>query len=301
MNWDKQGILFNSNIFEDKNLIGSQLPIARIINKATGLIRGYFSSRDSKNRSEIHFFDFDIKTSKILELSKKTVFKHGKLGAFDDSGITLGSIVEYKNQQLLYYTGWNLTLNVPMNNSIGVAILEGNEFKRLGDGPVMTRTLKEPYSCASPFVMKDQGILKMWYASMDKWTDTDDEPLHHYNIKYAESNDGITWSRKGIISIDYEKVGEYAFGRPFVLKENDLYKMWYSYRGVAYRIGYAESTDGIHWIRKDHKAGIDVSNTGWDSEMIEYPFIFDHQDGRYMLYNGNDYGKNGIIGLARLE
>ena len=172
MNWEKQGILFNSNILEDKNLIGSQLPIVKIINKATGLIRCYFSSRDLKNRSEIHFFDFDINTLKILKLSKKPVFKHGELGTFDDSGVTLGSIAEYKNQKLLYYTGWNLTLNVPMNNSIGVAILEENKFKRLGDGPVMTRTLKEPYSCASPFVMEDKGILKMWYASMDKWTDS---------------------------------------------------------------------------------------------------------------------------------
>ena len=300
MKWVKQGRIFNPDKVLPEGISASLMPISKVIDDDKGVIRIYFSPRDLKNRSEVHFFDFDLKNYKILKLSEKDLIKRGKLGAFDDSGITLGSIVEYKNQELLYYTGWNLTLNVPMNNSIGVAILEGNEFKRLGDGPVMTRTLKEPYSCASPFVMKDQGILKMWYASMDKWTDTDDGPLHHYNIKYAESNDGITWSRKGIISIDYEKVGEYAFGRPFVLKEHNIYKMWYSFRGVAYRIGYAESIDGIHWIRKDDEVGIDVSKTGWDSEMIEYPFIFDRKGDRYMLFNGNGYGKTGI-GLAKLE
>ena len=31
--------------------------------------------------------------------------------------------------------------------------------------------------------------------------------------------------------------------------------------------------------------------TGWDSEMIAYPFVFDHKGNRYMLYNGNSYGK----------
>jgi hypothetical protein len=80
--------------------------------------------------------------------------------------------------------------------------------------------------------------------------------------------------------------------------------MWYSYRAQknidTYRIGYAESNDGISWVRKDEEIGIDVSNEGWDSEMICYPYIFDHNGKRYMLYNGNGYGKTGF-GLAVLE
>jgi hypothetical protein len=44
-------------------------------------------------------------------------------------------------------------------------------------------------------------------------------------------------------------------------------------------------------------AGIDVSAEGWDSEMIEYPFVFKHKGLRYMIYNGNGYGKTGF-GLA---
>ena len=76
--------------------------------------------------------------------------------------------------------------------------------------------------------------------------------------------------------------------------------MWYSYRGASYRIGYAESHDGRQWRRLDTRVGIDVSLAGWDSEMIEYPFVFDHKELRYMLYNGNGYGKTGF-GLAVLE
>jgi hypothetical protein len=87
--------------------------------------------------------------------------------------------------------------------------------------------------------------------------------------------------------------------KPCVIQENNMYKMWYSYRGQSYRIGYAESDDGIHWIRTDEKVGIDVSDSGWDSEMIEYPCVFDHKGERYMLYNGNGYGKTGF-GLAIL-
>ena len=46
--------------------------------------------------------------------------------------------------------------------------------------------------------------------------------------------------------------------------------------------------------------GMDVSPNGWDSEMICYPYVFDHGRNRYMLYNGNGYGKTGF-GLAVLE
>jgi hypothetical protein len=65
-------------------------------------------------------------------------------------------------------------------------------------------------------------------------------------------------------------------------------------------IGYADSKDGLEWGRKDDLAVVDISNAGWDSEMVEYPFVFDHKGNRYMLYNGNEYGKTGF-GLAILE
>ena len=132
------------------------------------------------------------------------------------------------------------------------------------------------------------------------WELEDGHPKHRYHIKCAESNDGIRWEKSGVVCIDFESRDEYAISRPCVLKEDGIYKMWYSYRGKTYRIGYAESKDGLQWERKDAEVGINVSESGWDSEMIEYPFVFDHNGKRYMLYNGNGYGKTGI-GLAVLN
>jgi hypothetical protein len=84
------------------------------------------------------------------------------------------------------------------------------------------------------------------------------------------------------------------------VRDADRWRMWYSFRGQAYRIGYAESDDGRRWRRQDHLAGLDVAASGWDSEMIEYPFVFDHDGQRFMLYNGNAYGGSGF-GLAVQE
>ena len=51
----------------------------------------------------------------------------------------------------------------------------------------MTRTLHEPYSCASPFVLFDEGKFKMWYPSMDKWEDIHGNPKHFYLFRVDES------------------------------------------------------------------------------------------------------------------
>jgi hypothetical protein len=124
-------------------------------------------------------------------------------------------------------------------------------------------------------------------------------PRHRYHIKYAESRDGSRWDRRGIVCIDYQSEDEYAFGRPCVIKDGDLYRMWYSHRGERYRMGYAESRDGIVWSRDDEKCVLDVSSgQEWDAEMVTYPVVADVAGERFMLYNGNGYGRTGI-GLAR--
>ena len=139
----------------------------------------------------------------------------------------------------------------------------------------------------------------MWYGSTENWSSDNGEMVHV--IKYATSEDGINWKKHGL-AIPFEIGVAQAFSRPTVIKDDNGYHMWFSYRsgdGTKYRIGYAHSIDGLKWNRKEN-SGIDVSVDGWDSEMICYPFVFDHKERLYMLYNGNDFGKTGF-GLAVLE
>jgi hypothetical protein len=86
--------------------------------------------------------------------------------------------------------------------------------------------------------------------------------------------------------------------------EDGVFKMWYSMRGSAYRIGYAESPDGIHWERSPANPILDVSPHGWDSDMVEYPEIDAHNAEYRMWYCGNKFGSVGFAeGIAdtRLE
>ena len=139
----------------------------------------------------------------------------------------------------------------------------------------------------------------MWYVSCEGWVHAD---LPKYNIKLATSRDGINWVQDAIVCLDFKDENETALARPCILKEDGIFKMWLSYKTLdqTYRIGYAESDDGINWTRFDERAGITISEEGWDSEMIEYPYVFNHKGKKYMAYNGNGYGQNGA-GLAVLE
>ena len=265
------------------------------------VFRVYFSCRDAQQRSHITCADIELQPPfRVVGIAEEPLLAPGEVGTFDDSGVSLSCIKQINGKKYLYYLGWNLGVTVPWRNSIGLAIYDPatSTFQRFSQAPLLDRHDVDPFSISYPFVLEDEGVFRMWYGSNLRWGREQKDMAHL--IKYAESDDALHWRRNGIIALQFKNDGEYAMSRPCVIKEDGVYKMWYSYRGYSYRIGYAESTDGIEWVRKDEEVGIDVSESGWDSEMVEYPFVFDHDGKRFMLYNGNEYGRTGI-GLAVLD
>ena len=260
----------------------------------------YASARDAEGRSAIGRGRFLMAPEAHLDAaSVELVLAHGTLGTFDDRGVSMSCLVGHGGTLLLYYTGWMLGVTVPFYLGIGVAVSSdaGRTFRRTSRAPLLERTDAEPFLTASPHVIVDGGRWRMWYVSGTDWEPAATGARHRYHIKYAESADGVVWRRHARPCIDYTSRAEFAFGRPFVRRDDDVYRMWYPYRGDRYTIGYAESDDGIEWTRLDDERGLTPAADGWDSEMVAYPWIFDWNNDTYMLYNGNDYGRSGI-GLA---
>ena len=170
------------------------------------------------------------------------------------------------------------------------------------DEPFLGSDSVDPVSLSYPWVIDDgRGGYTMWYGSTRTWDAGNGEMLHVIN--QASSTDGHEWCRKGL-AVPYEPGRAQAFSRPTVKEGLPVggHTMWFSYRGGdgdSYRVGCAVSKDGELWELANEDAGITTSATGWDSEMIEYPCVFDHEGCSYMLYNGNGYGKTGF-GLAVL-
>jgi hypothetical protein len=298
--WKKLGLIFCPS--GEVEWMQSHAAVPTAENMGGDLFKIYFSSRDAANRGFTGYAVIDInRPCDVIELSSAPVLAPGGLGEFDDSGAMASWVARYQGKKYLYYIGWNLGVTVPFRNSIGVAVEQPDgSYERLFNGPVVDRSMREPHFCASCCVLPDDDYWRMWYLSCTEWRLRDGRPEHRYHIKYAESDDGISWRREGVVAIDYSNEHEYAISRPSVIRDADRWRMWYSCRGDRYRIGYAESDDGRRWHRLDAASGIDVSEGGWDSEMIEYPFVFDHKGRRYMLYNGNDYGRTGF-GVAVME
>jgi hypothetical protein len=251
----------------------------------------YFSTRDAAGRSH-------TARGRAGVIEDAPVLAPGSLGAFDDSGAMGSCLVHHDGRLLLYYTGWNLGVTVPFRNFTGLAVSEdsGRTFARLSSAPILGPNDVDPFMAHSPWVLVEDGRWRMWYCSATGW-----DPRHRYHIRLAESDDGIDWHRDGRVCIDFAGDDEYALSRPVVVRDADRYRMWFSARGERYRLGYAESDDGFAWERNDGAAGLEPSDSGWDSEMVCYACVFDGDDGvRRMLYNGNGYGRTGI-GLAVAE
>ncbi len=301
MRWRKLGRMFVPDGSVDWMTSHAMVPFAEHLEDDR--FRVYFSSRDRSGRGHVGRFDIDMKDpTRVLSVSPRPLLGPGPLGAFDDNGVTLTWITQLPTRRLLYYNGWSLGVSVPFYLSIGQAISEdgGVTYRRISAAPLFERSTVDPFLTASASVLVEDGHWRMWYVSAERWEATQAGPKHFYHIRYADSIDGLAWRREGRVCLDFSGPDEHAIARPCVLRDGQVYRMWYCHRGPSYRIGYAESNDGLAWERLDDEVGIDVSPNDWDGEMLAYPHVFDHEGRRYMLYNGNDYGRTGI-GLAVLE
>lgn len=301
MKWVKKGLIFSPAGQHEWVTTHAMLPIVDWIRDDT--YRIYFSGRDRMNRSLTGYVEVDMSNpQKILRLSSQPVLGLGELGAFDDNGVSPTWLVNHGAEKYLYYFGWNKGSMVRAAEVSGLAVSTdgGNTFQRQSRAPVIDRTDEEPFqilviSC----ILIEDGRWRMWYDSADKWLTPE---LPRYNIKYAESTDGINWIREGIVSVDYQSDDETRVSRASVLKEGNTYKMWFcsALGSGGYRMGYAESKDGIRFERTKDRPGLDLSDSGWDSEMMCYPHVFVHKGQKIMLYCGNGYGRTGF-GYAVME
>ena len=267
------------------------------------IFRIWFTPRDADNRSHAAWLEIDIKRpNEVLRLVEAPVLAPGSPGRFDHTGVGASCVVRHKEERRLYYIGWSHEGPDPYHIAIGLAVAEDErgDFVRLRETPILDRNAADPIMVSTPSVLANGTGWRMWYLSVTAWPDPQRPP--NYNLRHATSKDGIVWKTDARPCVDFTHPTEVAIARPTVIRDKGLWRMWFCHRGTdyLYRMGYAHSRDGLTWTRCDANAGIEVSESGWDSEMVAYPFVFDHAGNRYMLYAGNGFGRDGM-GLAVLE
>jgi hypothetical protein len=300
--WLKCGLIFNVDGRQPWMRSHAQLPTPSVRDE---VVRIFFASRDCDGRSRIGFLDADADDpSRIRSVHPNPVLELGEAGRFDDCGVMPSCVVEERATLFLYYVGWTTSVPARHRTAIGLAISDdgGLTFVRASADPLAKLTPEDSPGTSTCFVLRDGGSWRMWYTSTLGWVDVGGRPEERYVIKHASSHDGTAWSRGDHTCIAPLRPTE-ASGRPWVVRERDCYRMWFSYRDVegfrddpvrSYRIGYAESHDGLAWRRADADAGIDRSDEGWDSAMVAYPSVYSRHETSHLLYNGNGFGASGI-------
>lgn len=294
--WERLGLLFAP----DKSLPWSRthamIPTPLLVD---GNYRIFYSARNDLNQSSISWFEIELSQEpKVLRSSQTPVLAPGDLGCFDDNGVSPSCLIKLDSGDIgMYYIGWNPGSTTRVNLFGGLALSHdgGETFVRWSRAPILERTRTDPFINTAPWVIKTSSEYRMYYVSGSGWAHKDSP---RYNIKVAHSHDGLTWDRTGEVVLDFISSVETALARPFVIEEDGLWRMWVASRVNEYSIAYAESNDGIHWERKDKLYGLTPSGLGEEKVMTEYASVIRSDGYLWMLYNGDDYGKAGIL-LAR--
>jgi hypothetical protein len=313
--WRKRGKLFDPTTIAHAAWMAAfaQGPATLVLDN---IVRVYFSCRpepDASNQYVSYAAYVDLarhNLSRVLSISARPILDLGARGTFDEFGTYPVSVIRDGDCIRAYYGGWTRCVSVPFNVAIGCAISRdgGMTFDKYGAGPVLAADLQEPFVISGPKVRRFGGRWYLWYIAGTKWIATDERPEPVYRIRMAVSDDGVQWERLHKELIPPRLEADECQASPDVIFAGGKYHMFFCYRyGLGYRgrergyrIGYACSTDLLTWQRDDSKAGIDVAEHGWDSEMVSYPHLFELDGQTLMLYLGNDVGRHGF-GLAVLE
>jgi hypothetical protein len=165
-----------------------------------------------------------------------------------------------------------LKSKTPYAHSIGLAVFDEdkNKFYRVNDGPILGINEDIPYLANSAFVNND----RLWFCNGTGW---------HSNIPTYHICSAILKNNKWIFDINFKPIGSKneINSRPCISNS----KLFFAKKKL----------NGYYQIYQDENLILDVSNNGWDSEMVCYPYLWEN----YIFYNGNGYGKTGI-GVANV-
>ncbi|MCU0592804.1 MAG: hypothetical protein MUC57_15185 [Desulfobacterales bacterium] len=296
MQWVKKGLIYgpDGSISWARHSALTPTPIQL----EPGAIRVYAGFRDAMGVSRIGYVDVAADDpSNVLKVSSRPVLDIGRPGTFDDNGVILGDVLRIDDTVRMYYVGFQQVQKVKFLAFSGLAVSRdhGESFERLTGAPVLDRDGESLFIRAIHSVLVEDGVWKVWYASGSGWEMIGGVPYPRYHIHCTESPDGLSFHQPGRLCIDVEN-SEYRIGRPRVTKRDGIYQMYFTKGDIAghYFPGYAESSDGTHWVRKDDQIGLTLSASGWDSRTLCYPALITVHGRTYMFYNGNDMGKDGF-------
>lgn len=306
MRWKKLGLVYGPDGSLSWARSHAMLPTPVRIDD--DVIRVYSTFCDAQGIGRPGYVDVSAHDPlKVIGVAREPLLDLGRPGTFDENGLLACSVTDLGGGRMyMYYAGFELGTQIRYRLLTGLAISEdgGVTFSRYAPTPVLERSASEIHFRCGPYCHYESQRFRLWYVAGSAWIDLEGKSMPVYDIRYAESHDGIHWPAQGEVLIPITAPDEHGFGRPYVIaKPGGGYRMFYSVRRRsfgAYRLGYAESADGRHWLRKDEAINLDVTPGSFDSHAIMYAAPIEVDGKLYVFYNGNNFGRDGFA-IAVLE
>lgn len=313
MAWVPRGLIFDVKAWSGSPAVGSfaQSPQALVLDDR---VRVFFSTRYKEGpgpawRSEVSFVEYSRDFQEVLNPPQGNVIGRACLGAFDEHGIFPFSVVPVDGEVWAYTTGWSRRKSVSVETGIGLAKSRdgGLTFVRHGNGPILSTSLNEPFLVCDAFVRRIEGRWFMWYLFGTGWSVDEQSGIAErtYKIGVAKSTDGLSWQSSNGVQAIPDVLGPLeSQALPSVALVDGYLQMVFCFRETfgfrsnskrGYRLGYAKSQDGISWTRDD--SVVEFSGLGFDVDMRCYPHLVQVGSRLFLLYNGNEFGREGF-GLA---
>ncbi len=149
------------------------------------------------------------------------------------------------------------------------------------NNPLFTRSCSwNSATVIAPEVIYINGLYYLWFNGRGS------DP---FQIGLATSNDGINWNENENNPVmSFGNAGEFDesyIRQPNVIYNNGIFRMWYNGYDNSNKssIGYAESVDGINWVKHENNPVISASEEKWvDIDIIVSSVLY--HENKYHLW-----------------
>lgn len=259
-------------------------------------IRVYYATRCHENKSRVTFIDFDINNpTKIIEKYDKICLDVGEHGQFDCDGVQPTKVICIRGNYYMYYAGYRNILDGYYDLFTGIAVSkDGNKFTKIKETPILDRIPGETNIRVGTTVTYN-NYYQFFYIADAGWFEM---PGGKKSPKYKMMFGISPWhdkllSQESVMEPEGDEIG---FSRPW-LNGNELYYAVRKYENENNPYVHIEKAkfENDRLVRTK-----EIILERSDSEnMLCFPAVLDLPGGKFIWYNGNNYGQDGIL-LAKL-
>jgi predicted GH43/DUF377 family glycosyl hydrolase len=257
----------------------------------------WYTGTDAESSGRIGYATSSDGITWTKQNSGNPVLAYGAGGKFDDAQAAYGSVLKDGATYRMWYAGdagsgvWTIGYATSSDGIVWTRQNSGNAVLGAGSGGYF-----DALGVSYPQVILDSGTFRMWYGGKNA--------SGTWQVGYATSSDGISWTRQNssnaVLLVSGGKFDATHVLPGGVVKDGLTYRMVYAgFDGTNWRNGYANSLDGIVWVKQNSGNAILGIGTGnFDNLFVHQGcLLLDSNTFKYW-YGGQDVGGQYKIGYA---